>query len=302
MHGIRRADVDKKLSIPLSSLVEDSKEVCRDYQRGSCPRGSQCPFRHVRPATPQGHPQQPRDSVPEICRDLTIRGLCPRGRDCPFIHPAQSKVHVQGSPTQEICRDYMRGECTRDRCPFLHTDSVVQVCRDYIRGECDRGSSCPYHHITSYRGVRAEPCKDFARGLCERGNSCPRAHVPEYVEICRNNLRGLCTKGSRCAFHHSDGGSNGVVSPMDTSDNRPIKRKREARESNSGGKKERESTKDLLDEELDVALRNRELLDENKTLREENSSLRSDNASLRLENTQLRESERASRRQDLSIG
>jgi len=184
----------------------------------------------------------------------------------------------------------------------LHSDSVVQVCRDFIRGECERGSSCPYHHMLNYRGPVADPCRDYQRGLCEMGNACPHAHVPEYVEICRLHMRGSCPRGSACHFHHLPTARADDES-MDISDSvRPSKRTK--REGGGAPKRERErdsSSKGDLDEELDVAAKNRDLSDENKSLREENSSLRSENASLRSENIQLRDKIERLSRQNLNL-
>lgn len=79
---------------------EREGEVCRDFNRGHCPRGKNCPYVHA----------YTREKT-EICRDFN-RGECPRGRNCPYLHEFVKT---------EVCRDYNRGECPRGRsCPYLH--------------------------------------------------------------------------------------------------------------------------------------------------------------------------------------
>jgi len=98
--------------------------------------------------------------------------------------------------------------------------------------------------------------------------------------VCRNYSRGTCRLGNKCSLHHGGSPQRGD-SAMDI-DDRPQKRKRDIDGGANNGKKS--TSRDELDDELNLTAREREI----RSLREENSSLRSDNASLRLENTQLR--------------
>ena len=79
-------NLDHKLDAPLDSLIHkrEKKEPCRDFARGSCPRGSSCPFQH------SGPPKEP-------CRDFLKGGECTRGASCPYSH----KVPV------DVCRDFL---------------------------------------------------------------------------------------------------------------------------------------------------------------------------------------------------
>ncbi len=88
--GDSKANLDYKLDAPLDSLIKKrsrgggggggggDKELCRNFQRGECTRGSSCPYLHV-----------------EYCRDFG-RGECPRGTGCPYLHKLNP----------EICRDF----------------------------------------------------------------------------------------------------------------------------------------------------------------------------------------------------
>ena len=81
-----------------------SSELCRDYQRGHCKRGTLCPFVH------KELPPEEREARfgSEICRDYQ-RGPCPRGSRCPYIHE------------REPCRDFVNGDCRRGNdCHYYH--------------------------------------------------------------------------------------------------------------------------------------------------------------------------------------
>jgi regulator of replication initiation timing len=65
-------------------------EVCRDFNRGECPRGRNCPYLHRYIPT-----LKPGQSA-EVCRDYN-RGECSRGNDCPYVH---EKVNVDFNSRQ----------------------------------------------------------------------------------------------------------------------------------------------------------------------------------------------------------
>ena len=66
-------------------------------------------------------PEVPPKKLPYPCRDFRNH-LCKRGDACKFMHytenmPAVEYVRHKPSP---ICRDYIRGQCQRKNCKFLH--------------------------------------------------------------------------------------------------------------------------------------------------------------------------------------
>jgi len=208
-----------------------ANEVCRDFQRGYCPRGERCWFKHV----PSENQAQENDlAAPGIvatlggralCRDY-IRGHCRRGVECPFFH-------VKGG---ERCRDFERlQDCRRGIfCPFLHVSlqsrNPIQPLSPgllplksnfgferegenvYERGQyLNRRQFEPYSRPPPKIGsegkppiVKTELCRDWARfnGDCPRGSSCQYLHGNP-GDICRDfSRRGRCYRGDSCPFSH----------------------------------------------------------------------------------------------------
>eukprot|EP01111_Echinosteliopsis_oligospora_P015315 TRINITY_DN6020_c0_g1_i2.p1 TRINITY_DN6020_c0_g1~~TRINITY_DN6020_c0_g1_i2.p1 ORF type:complete len:303 (+),score=91.56 TRINITY_DN6020_c0_g1_i2:73-981(+) len=288
-------DADMKLNSALSSSRHDAsssssssttnnreREICRDHQRGSCPRGDKCPFIHKRRAPRRDASSSggggggrgvrqtggPVLSLPrDVCRDFTQRNDCPRGETCPYLHPLPlTHLRVDDSRPPVICRDYLIRECPRQPCPYLHTQDVVSVCRNALRGACSRSDDdCPFHHLKTHPRMTEEPCRDFQRdGICPRGSSCPFGHVPEYVKICPGYRDGSC-QNDLCPFHHGLSwrelhSSSPPSSSSSSSD--PTLRKRRRIEEEEGDR-------------IDILVEENELLTEEvKILRQENRKLR----------------------------
>lgn len=210
-----------------------ANEVCRDFQRGYCPRGDRCWFKHV----PSENQSQDADlSAPGIvaslggralCRDY-IRGHCRRGVECPFFH-------VKGG---ERCRDFERlQDCRRGIfCPFLHVsvqsrttgspgspgllpikpnfgferESESVYDRSLPPQYFPRRQFDPYARVpkpvTEMKPavIKTELCRDWARfnGDCPRGASCQYLHGNP-GDICRDfSRRGRCYRGDNCPFSH----------------------------------------------------------------------------------------------------
>lgn len=116
MGGMPAMGMGMGMGVPMGGLQamqgpgEVAQEVCRDFQRGHCPRAPRCSFLHVAPDPSQavpGNPLRPR----EVCRDFR-RGSCPRGSSCSFMHFLNGK---------QVCRDFNRGTCPRGAdCNFVH--------------------------------------------------------------------------------------------------------------------------------------------------------------------------------------
>lgn len=266
-------------------------EICRDFQRGACPRGDKCPFIHKRRTTrnTEGGGREggrgargeyrggggnavvrgPVMSLPrDVCRDFTQRNDCPRGEACPYLHPLPL-THLRADDARPpiICRDYLiRGDCPRQPCPYLHTQDVVSVCRNSLRGACGRQEDCPFHHLKTHpRMTSDEVCRDFQRdGVCPRGAACPFGHVPEYVKICPGYRDGSC-QNEQCPFHHglswrelhSGVSSSSSLSSSDSS----VRKRRRVDEEDAS--------------RIDILVNENELLTEEvKLLRQENRELR----------------------------
>eukprot|EP01112_Ceratiomyxa_fruticulosa_P012279 TRINITY_DN3391_c0_g1_i1.p1 TRINITY_DN3391_c0_g1~~TRINITY_DN3391_c0_g1_i1.p1 ORF type:complete len:263 (+),score=36.48 TRINITY_DN3391_c0_g1_i1:100-888(+) len=253
-----------------------TKEICRDFKRGPCPRGADCPYLH----------RKRKDLSVEICRDYSIRGNCPRKGTCPYRHPKNvlKNIDIYSASTHSFgagntapalfCHDYLVGKCLKgSKCPHLHSRDRVEVCRNYLRGSCTK-DDCELHHPYTVDKI-GEICRDYQTEVgCLRGEKCPFVHVPGSVEVCRDYMKGECTR-HQCAFHHPI--------PLSPSSSDSNKRKR-----NYDGEKERdrerESSRSYNGDSSDIhRLRDeiRQLREENKSLRQENNSLRNENSSLK---------------------
>lgn len=107
--------------------------------------------------------------------------------------------------TQDICRDFLHGRCSRSACKYKHDaterDSKLAdspVCKDFQSSMCHR-EKCKYLHLTpdeeaQFRSTGVLPekksnekvdstgvelCRDFKNGSCRRGNGCKYLHQIE---------------------------------------------------------------------------------------------------------------------------
>jgi hypothetical protein len=106
------------------------REMCADFARGRCDRGSTCKSEH--------------GSKRETCGDFQ-NDRCTRGDTCKYLHE------------KATCGDFNRGLCTRgEACRFSHVPHGKPSCRDFERGTCTRGDLCRFAHRTS-SGALATP-------------------------------------------------------------------------------------------------------------------------------------------------
>jgi len=180
------------------------KEVCMDFQRGSCTRGDECRYKHESrdelprhappPARHIRHPPRHVGSMPRGVPDmLPTRGYISRsgfgayGGGAPRI---SAPIPRHGS--REVCGDWLRGRCARERsCKFAHEKSM-QSCSDFLHGRCERGGACKYLH-------KKDVCSDWTKGVCRRGTECKFLH--DKTEDCKDFQRGSCLRPA-CRFRH----------------------------------------------------------------------------------------------------
>lgn len=122
---------------------KSSKIICRDFLRNVCLRGDKyCKFLH--PKDKQG--SKPNSDIINFCHDFQ-NGRCLRN-DCKFIHctgddedyynrtgelplrvmeaprhkwiVAELMIKKSGDPNIPLCKDYLNGECLRNKCKFQH--------------------------------------------------------------------------------------------------------------------------------------------------------------------------------------
>ncbi|KAJ4460188.1 putative Cleavage and polyadenylation specificity factor subunit 4 [Paratrimastix pyriformis] len=153
-------DVEKAIKQHLFSKGKIRiQEVCRFFMKGSCPRGNDCPYRHIRP------------DKAVVCKHWW-RSLCKKGDDCEFLH-------IFDRSRMPECWFFSRnGHCNNEECPFLH-----------IRPE-DKMKDCPE---CKNRHVRKQPCPLYMAGFCPDGPTCkfghPKFELPQPDENVERRIR-----------------------------------------------------------------------------------------------------------------
>ena len=118
-------------------------DICIDYLRAQCTRGTTCQFRHVKYV---------EEKEERICLSRSIfchdyqESTCPRV-SCKLLHTSKEDENYflqTGSLPDTLHKmDTSTGEKTSSIEAI--SDSV---CRDYLKGICNRGMSCKYYHPT----------------------------------------------------------------------------------------------------------------------------------------------------------
>lgn len=130
-----------------------SAQLCKLNQRGKCPDGANCKFRHI------------RRGKAVVCKHW-LRGLCKKGEDCEFLH----EYNLKKMPECWFFSKY--GECSNPECQYLHIDPKTKgkECPAYSKGFCKNGPLCRNRHI------RKTFCRLYLTGFCPFGLACENAH------------------------------------------------------------------------------------------------------------------------------
>eukprot|EP00929_Paragymnodinium_shiwhaense_P104413 TRINITY_DN6881_c0_g1_i4.p1 TRINITY_DN6881_c0_g1~~TRINITY_DN6881_c0_g1_i4.p1 ORF type:complete len:230 (+),score=33.41 TRINITY_DN6881_c0_g1_i4:140-829(+) len=213
-----------------------SNDLCGDWRRGVCRRGSGCKFRHEGEGGPQGGGDA--DNRDE-CGDYK-RGVCRRGSSCKYSHIGppmgrDSAIGLLGAMSSMFgagalrlgpslrddrapCGDFKSGRCQRGvSCKFSHLTAgdklnmeawgSVAECGDFLQGRCQRGAGCKFAHLGT-GGKIVTACADYRMGKCDRGSGCRFAHVDDDEQLqrplCGDFKNGNCHRGSDCRFSHDD--------------------------------------------------------------------------------------------------
>jgi hypothetical protein len=96
-----------------------------------------------------------RKSAPRICHAWEAN-KCERGSRCKFEHPPEK------AGTAQVCRDYLRDDCKRERCQYLHPD----LCN---KANCRR--KCGKEHKLAARPAKEGTVKSVAKSTEAKGSS-----------------------------------------------------------------------------------------------------------------------------------
>lgn len=176
--------------------IGNDDEVCRDFQKGNCTRGSKCKFVHPKI---------------DVCRDFQTKG-CNRP-NCKFEHvggkqevfyeskgnlPSRSDLVLHNLnllnnnniDLKNIYGKRMRPDSitmvpagltpTTKKAFIVETDKPNDLCRDFEKGNCSRGSRCKYFH------PKMRVCRDFQNQKCER-ETCRFLHLTKEEETSYDN-------------------------------------------------------------------------------------------------------------------
>lgn len=183
------------LPLPFPGMDKSGAAVCVFHLKGSCGRGSSCPFRHI------------KGDRTVVCKHW-LRGLCKKGDMCEFLH----EYDMSKMPE---CYFYSRFHaCSNKECPFLHIDpeSKIKDCPWYDRGFCRHGPNCRHRH------TRRVMCVNYLCGFCPEGPSCkfvhPRFDLPSLSET------AIAKKGSVVCHFCNEAGHKIYQCPRMTQEQR----------------------------------------------------------------------------------
>lgn len=93
---------DKPAETQANKQVDKKPEVCRDFQRGNCPRGPKCPYKHVEKSDSKGKEKDSSslEESSQVCKTFAETGSCRYGNNCKLSHG--QKVNFAGSPSLKL--------------------------------------------------------------------------------------------------------------------------------------------------------------------------------------------------------
>jgi len=158
-----RTFADEPKEVPSDGTQEDGTEhnpdatgICKFFLKGTCVKGSNCPYRHT------------KGERAVVCKHW-LRGLCKKGDSCEFLH----EYDLSKMPECYFFSKF--GECSNPECLYLHInpEDKMRECPWYARGFCKHGPRCRHKH------VKKTACANYLEGLCLDGPNCKFGH-PKY--------------------------------------------------------------------------------------------------------------------------
>ncbi|EPB70115.1 hypothetical protein ANCCEY_10787 [Ancylostoma ceylanicum] len=171
---------------------EQRDDVCRDFLKNICNRGSRCKFYH-----PADSKQRTEDMI-NFCIDFQNRG-CMRD-NCRFVHASREEVE-RYKHTREVTLPLARAIAA-----VTQGDTIagIPVCKEFQSGKCARGAQrCRYWHVNV-----EEERERRLRGLPPSGGPLGRFGGPSggrYGGPPGGSMYGLAPLGMRRAGPPLDG-------------------------------------------------------------------------------------------------
>ncbi|KHN74041.1 Zinc finger CCCH domain-containing protein 10 [Toxocara canis] len=134
----------------------------------------------------------------DVCRDF-LKNICNRGSRCKFYHPEEverERAQDSSGTKQEFnfCIDFQNRGCQRDNCRFIHAHRD-DVERYKSTGEVTLNLARAIAAVHTGDTINGIPfCKEFQTGICSRGSSRCRywhVNVEEERDRRRRHQRGL---------------------------------------------------------------------------------------------------------------
>lgn len=216
--GSKRRHTEDKLVV--ERQTGSGEEVCKDYLRGMCDRGSSCKFSHV--------PDR------EVCFDFLVGRCSRRPSACKFFHDYDQAKEREMKRNGARCRD----EGGADGSNRGRTGYARVIYEDGTEEWVERERIKPNERERSRDRDSREVCHDYQRGICGRGRTCKFRHV---IETCREYSVGACRRGLGCKFSHDLGGRRSSLFDTD----RPVAEFRYPLRRDRGASPEREACKDF---------------------------------------------------------
>lgn len=151
----------------ISEKLRNKGCICRDYLvTGGCPRGTTCPYMHVRDGDCRPVPRH-------VCT-FFIKGICLRD-ECTFFHGTQAQLdslHVQGAPFYRP-QDFM--QIAVPPAEYLNPDGSIKIAEDH--SIATSGSLSSSHHSLSCSTGLTEVASFASQQLSSAPLSGSEVHV-----------------------------------------------------------------------------------------------------------------------------
>ena len=205
-------NADQRDRSPLSRT--DVVDVCRDFIRNVCSRGTRCRFRH---------PVDPKS--PDLDEFLALTTTTTEGSRSARSSSSTSSA-TAAVVTVTFCHEYQNGLCRRgsERCRFVHCSPEVEriylqtgvldfAVRPSSKSAVDGNSTCGSNSL-KLRAVDealsdlASDCKQDFRSRDDSPPYCRRqvhgstSGTDRKIPICKDYLKGNCKRSALCKYRH----------------------------------------------------------------------------------------------------